>query len=481
MNYQEWIDGMRDLERDDQLAYIRVTLEDKKMIDIFARCFFPDEVHREEETPEFHMEFVDEMAKPKSSVLIMPRGHAKTTLARIDLIHDIVYKHEDFIVLIGDVLSSAKNSFAYVKSQLESNILLMDVYGDLVPSITKDSMRKWSDSHFETTNGVVCIARGAGKGRGLNIKAKRPSKVLIDDLEDDQKVKSKQQREKTMNWMKNVIMPSIDPERGKIKMIGTVLHYDCLLLDRFKAWGGVKRAALEKNGKPSLAGDPIFPSRFSREKLEEIKKDMGTFPFSQEYMNEPMSDENADVKLAWIRYVDGLGKDSERDQWKFYSALDPAISTKTSADESAICTAALKAKLHDDEDIRIVIMPPVHGQFGMTGTIQQAQAVYKRYPHESFGCEVVAFQEGLRQLLSTNGVPAVAVSPKSKDKRSRLLNIIGLIEFGNIVFMKGCEDLVDQLIQFPNGKNDDLVDSMVYAVELALASRRSGGLLLLQV
>jgi predicted phage terminase large subunit-like protein len=198
-------------------------------------------------------------------------------------------------------------------------------------------------------------------------------------------------------------------------------------------------------------------------------------------MNEPMSDENADVKLAWIRYVDGLGKDSERDQWKFYSALDPAISTKTSADESAICTAALKEKLHDDEDIKIVIMPPVHGQFGMTGTIQKAQAVYKRYPHEKFGCEVVAFQEGLRQLLSTNGVPAIAVSPRSKDKRSRLLNIIGLIEFGNIVFMRGCEDLVDQLIQFPNGKNDDIVDAFVYAVELALESRRSGGLLLLQV
>lgn len=481
MQYAEWVDGMKGLEREDQLAYIYTTLQDKKMLDIFARCFFADEVHREEETPEFHMEFIDEMSKPKNSVLIMPRGHAKTTLARIDLIHDIVYKHEDFIVLIGDVLSSAKNSFAYVKTQLESNILLIDVYGDLVPSITRDSMRKWSDSHFETKNAVVCIARGAGKGRGLNIKAKRPSKVLIDDLEDDQKVKSKQQREKTMSWMKNVIIPSIDPEKGKIKMIGTVLHYDCLLLDRFKTWGGIKRAALEKDGRSSLVGEPIFPSRFSKEKLEEIKRDMGTFPFSQEYMNEPMSDENADVKMAWIRWVDDLGKKSDRDRYKFYSALDPAISTKTTADESAICTAALKEKEQDDDDIHIVIMPPVHGQFGMTGTIQQAQGVYKRYKHEKFGCEVVAFQEGLRQLLATNGVPAIAVSPKSKDKRSRLLNIVGLIEFGNIVFMRGCEDLIDQLVQFPNGKNDDIVDAFVYAVELALASRRSGGLLLLNV
>lgn len=481
MKYQEWIEGMRDLERDDALSYIRATLKNKKMLDIFARCFFPDEVQREQETPEFHLELIDEIAKPKSSVIIEPRGHAKTTLARIDLIHDIVYRHEDFIVLIGDVLSSAKHSFAYVKSQLESNILLIDVYGNLVPTIVRDQMRKWSDSHFETTNDVVCIARGAGKGRGLNIKAKRPSKVLIDDLEDDQKVKSKQQREKTRQWMMNVVLPSIDPERGKVKMIGTVLHYDCLLLDRFKSWGGVRRSALETNGKPSLNGDPIFPSRFTKERLEEIKRDMGTFPFSQEYMNEPMSDENADVKLAWIRYVDSLGKDSDRSKYKFYSALDPAISTKTSADESAICTAALRDKEHDDEDLRIVIMPPVHGQFGMTGTIQQSQAVYKRYPHQAFGCEVVAFQEGLRQLLSTNGVPAIAVSPKSKDKRARLLNIIGLIEFGNIVFMRGCEDLIDQLIQFPNGKYDDLVDSFVYSVELALASRRSGGLLLLQV
>lgn len=481
MKYSEWIDGMKDLERDDQCSYIRETLRDKRMIDIFSRCFFPDEVHREEDTPEFHREFQAEMAADKNSVLIMPRGHAKTTLARIDLIHDIVYAHEDFIVLIGDILSSAKNSFAYVKSQLESNILLMEVYGDLVPSITKDQMRKWSDSHFETTNGVVCIARGAGKGRGLNIKAKRPSKVLIDDLEDDQKVKSKQQREKTMSWMKNVIIPSIDPERGKIKMIGTVLHYDCLLLDRFKAWGGVKRAALEKDGKPTLTGDPIFPSRFSKEKLDEIKRDMGTFPFSQEYQNEPMSDENADVKLAWIRWTDKPFRESEADKWEFFGALDPAISTKTSADESAICSVALQKLEGESKDTHIVVMPPTHGQFGMTGTIEQTKRHYDRYPHKQFACEVVAFQEGLRQLLATNGVPAVAVNPKSKDKRARLLNIVGLIEFGNIVFMKGCEDLIDQLVQFPNAKNDDLVDAFVYAVELALASRRSGGLLLLQV
>jgi predicted phage terminase large subunit-like protein len=87
----------------------------------------------------------------------------------------------------------------------------------------------------------------------------------------------------------------------------------------------------------------------------------------------------------------------------------------------------------------------------------------------------VAFQEGLRQVLNANGVPARASIPKG-DKRSRLQRIVGHIEFGRIEFMEGTEDLITQLVQFPNTDEDDLVDAFVMAVESALGT--SGGFMM---
>lgn len=474
--YEDWLKDLEAVPEEERNEFVHESLRGKHMLHIFGRYFFPEEIPEGQETPELHLDIHRELAVPGNSAIIVPRGHAKTTWARIDIIHDIVYKHDDFIVLIGSTMEDAKLSYSHIKHNLESNDLLRQVYGNLVPDINPFRRRKWADRHFETENGVICIARGAGKGRGLNIKGKRPKKILIDDLEDDQSVKSKKARQRMEAWLKRVVIPSLDRTRGRVKMIGTVLHYDCLVLKMYKQWGGIKRAAIENDkGEPDMNGKPLF---FSMEELLEKKKEMGSFGFAQEYMNEPASDENSDIKLDWIRRVDSvrLYNEDGTQNGKVYSVLDPNIKEKETADDAAIVTI-LRQEI--DGMKKYYVMRVEHGKWGENKSIEMSQKVWNAYTHEKFGVEVVAFSELYKTRLNNAYMHAVGVSPKSNDKRTRLLRHSGLIETGDVLFMPGTEDLIDQLIQFPNGQNDDMVDAFSYAMELARGSGSSASVTVL--
>jgi predicted phage terminase large subunit-like protein len=264
-------------------------------------------------------------------------------------------------------------------------------------------------------------------------------------------------------------------ERGRFKMVGTVLHYACLLLEVHNKFGGVRRAALEdEDGKPSLKGAPVWPY-WTVEKLEQKKHDMGSFAFAQEYMNDPMSDEDADVKLAWIRWVDEIKLYDSHDVllFKIFSALDPAVGTKQTSDEAAIVTVAREVRT--DKQINIVVLSCEYGRWGPDRTVKESKRVYDRYPHHAFKVENVGFQEVFRKALTESGVPASACNPNSKDKRTRLMAVVPRIESGDVKFMRSCEDLVAQLVQFPNAEHDDRVDAFVYAVQEALSIAGGGG------
>jgi predicted phage terminase large subunit-like protein len=460
------------LPEEQRKDFIHASLKPKHMVHIFGRYFFPAQI-KSAKYPECHIETLRYLSSPDSCAIIMPRGHAKTTLVRIETIHDIVYHHEELLMFIGPNLTDAKQSFAFIKDHLEANVLLRYVYGNLVPPFSVKKSRKWSDTHFECTNGVIAIARGAGKGRGINIGGKRPTKILIDDMEEKDRVGRDYQRRKIRQWLFEVIIPSVDMERGRFKMVGTVLHYACLLLEVQKKFGGIRKAALQDaDGLPSLTGTPLW-SYWTPEKLEQKKREMGSFAFAQEYMNDPMSDEDADIKLKWVQWVDeiNLFDDKGNMLWRVHSVLDPAVGTKQTNDEAAIVTVA--REIRTDKKVNIVVLTCEYGRWGMDKTVTQSQQVYKRYP-QSFKVENVGFQEVFRRALTAAGVPASGVNPSSKDKRTRLMEIAPKIEFGEVRFMRACEDLVAQLVQFPNGEHDDRVDAMVYAVQEALGNTGGG-------
>lgn len=439
----------------------------KKNLHLFGKFFFENIIKGDYETPQCHIDLITEISKPNNSAIIFPRGFAKSTWEKIDTIHDVVYKIEPVILYISNTIGDAQFHFESMKSEFENNELLRYIYGDLVPP-DRDKGKKWTNKHFETTNGVNVVARGAGKGRGVNIKNQRPTKIIADDIEDDEQVRSPDRRMKLHNWLTNVIIPSLDKERGKIKFIGTVLSPICEVKKFYEKHGGIFRKAIEN-------GESIWPERFSYEDLMEIKMQFGSKMFAQEYMNNPVNDELAIIKPEWIAnsYYNTL---PELRGMKKIIMFDPQAGESKSADFYGLCVGGMFPK--DPHRYILEI------NTGRDSQINQAALVvrtYQRHPETHIvGIEKVMTQVAVYQLIldwksgkielpdvnnKDRNIPILAVDPKGKDKIARLQMHEASIERGEVHLHHTMTHFGERLSMFPDLEHDDDIDSFIYFLE----------------
>lgn len=491
--YSEWLGSLATIPESERRAFIVETLRPKYMLPIFGRFFFPHIIKGDYETPEAHKDLIREISTRQNSAIIFPRGFAKTTWEKIDTIHDIVYGIEPVILYVAVGLTDAGFHFESIKTELEINDALREVYGNLVPKASRIG-RKWTNKHIETTNGVNLVARGRNKGRGVNIKNRRPTKIIIDDIEDDEQVKSPVQRLKLANWLNEVIIPSLDKENGFVKMIGTVLHESSEVLKFYQGNGGILRRAIEN-------GQSIWPEYWSLSDLNIMKiggilsngkkvKGLGSRGFNKEYMNDPKADSDATIKPEWIeKALYSLLPDS--DDYAAVIYIDPQAGEKRTADEYAI--TCLYAKKRTSQ--RFI----VEQEAGRVTQLEQAKNVVRMWLRHKRRVRAVGIEKVLNQTavwqnvrdwkagkISFNdantkpaeiipeedrNIPIVEWDPRGKDKLARLQVFEPDFERGEIHLRAEMEALRDQLqffaIKIENKELDDRGDSVVGALEMS--------------
>jgi hypothetical protein len=154
----------------------------------------------------------------------------------------------------------------------------------------------------------------------------------LDDIEDDMRVLNPDLRTKDSNKLNKQIVPSVDPESGTIKMIGTILHHDSLLSKRLRLYDGRIYRAIKEDG--SL----LFPALYNKKLLDERKRTMGSAAFESEYMNNPIDDSASIIKRDWVMqcfdhelsFFDPVGIYDFK-----YQGVDFAFSDRVTADKSA--------------------------------------------------------------------------------------------------------------------------------------------------
>jgi predicted phage terminase large subunit-like protein len=144
--------------------------------------------------------------------------------------------------------------------------------------------------------------------------------------------------------------------------------------------------------------------------------------------------------------------------------VDPAISTKTTADETAIIVGNVTA------DGRIFVRDVWHGRVGIVATVAkivQADALY--HPVE-IGIEAVAYQTALLEIVEERHpeLPIVPVTP-DRDKVSRFYALGALYEWARIFHHPALADSAfeSQLTRLPSGRHDDMADAESYLTILA--------------
>ena len=423
----------------------------KKDFFYFFNTYFPHYV--EEETPDFHRELIKEVEKEQQIIPVAaPRGFSKSTIITFAYVMWLIIKgYEGIIPIVMDTKDQAEEQTGRIKIELENNPRIINDFGKV------DT--KGSDDRFDINSKIRIQALGSGqKPRGLKYNQHRPKLIICDDLENDEAVENPARRKKLLNWFLRALYPALHPKKGKIFIVGTILHFDSLLKNLIDSHNGKVFKAIND-------GKSLWEERFPISQLLKIRNNIGEQAFQQEYMNNPIDSENQDFKLEELYFYEDI---DEKIIAKV-AYIDPSLGKSKKADYPAIVVG------YRGESGTIYIEDSIMKKVKIDTTVSNIFKIYERHNLDYMGVEFVAFQEVLKNWIDDKSkVLGKYLSIKGYNPRgskdTRIKSLVPLTQNGTIKFkakrtlggFKATNDmtiLIEQFLNYPKN-NDDGVDAV---------------------
>lgn len=467
--------------------------------DYFVSHYFPHYVRSasRSELHDYLFKTLPEILQDPKSVNMAtaaPRGEAKSTLvSQLFTLYCLVTQKKRYALIVMDSINQAYPMLESIKVELEFNQRLRIDF----PEVAGQG-RVWQATTILTkANQKVEIAGSGKKLRGLRHGAYRPDLVVLDDIENDEQVRSAEQRDKLHEWLKKTVLPlGVPGEKLDVVYIGTILHYDSVLNRTLasKAWKTAKfkalkkmpddmalwdkwedfflnegeavadafyhanQAAMDKGSEVSWAARPILT-------LMKIRARDGHATFDSEYQNDPLSGDDAmfaNSLTYWTELPENL---------IYFGALDPSLGKAgASRDPSAI----LVGGYHRETGKLYVVEAQVKKRLPDL-IIEDVIRMQKQYHCQRWFVETVQFQEFLKDELvkrsAQRGIPVPATATKpNTDKMLRIESLQPHMVNGLILLHSSQATLISQLRHFPKADHDDGPDALEMLWRNALGS-----------
>ena len=225
------------------------------------------------------------------------------------------------------------------------------------------------------------------------------------------------------------------------------------------------------------SGKALWPQKWSLEALLRTKASLDPKYWTAQYMQDPSSDEAAIIARSDWRYWD---KDTPPKCTYLIQALDAAAETTNRADFTSITTWGVFQHEQERDEYQIILLDRVNERMQFPDLKAKALEQYKRWEPDAFIVEKKSSGTALYQELRFMGLPVQEYTPHrgSGDKVARLNAVADIVRSGKVWVPNTwwAKELIEQIAQFPNGSNDDDVDT----TSMALMRFRQGGYLTLE-
>lgn len=434
------------------------------------------------DSPDFHYEVAKLLMdrKNKQINLVAPRGHAKSSIvAGVFPLHHLMFDEgKKLIVLVSRTQDHAVKLLGLLKDTMDFSEQFRSTFGYW----GQHSAKSWAKAEVELKDGSVIICKGTGQQlRGIKVGNQRPTLIIVDDPEDENNTKTAEAMETNLRWLLQSAVPSLDPMKGRLVVIGTPQHQRCLVetLKDMKGW-------LNRTYKPDFKNNvALWESWWSIKKLLQKKEELDSINrlsvFYREYACEIVGDEDQLFRREDFRFYKGShfrkggrnylkitmldGKEcNEVVPVNVFTGVDPASSVKRGADYSVIFNLAV-----DDEDRRYAL-PYYRKHASPLDLAEQIVLNYKRYKPEKTRIESVGYQEMLRQYVIKRSkeenlfIPGLNIKENPRNSKSNRLESLQPVFARKEMFMNEDQlEMIDELLLFPRGKHDDILDGFYYA------------------
>lgn len=484
-------------------------------MEFFGRAYFPH--YFSKPSPEFHKELdaiwqqgvlkgqypitpvkIKEISRMNGTkrVAAAPRGHAKsTTLTFKGTMHAIVYGYKHYPIIISDSSEQAEGFLDNIRVEFEENEFLKEDFGDLTGKV-------WRSNVLITSTNIKVEAIGSGKKiRGRKHRNWRPDLIVLDDIENDENVRTPEQRSKLENWFLKAVSKAGD-DYTDIVYIGTLLHYDSLLAktlknpgykaikykavisfskadDLWKKWEDIytdlsndnheedARAYFEANRDAMLEGTQVlWEEKLSYYDLMVMRVTEGEASFNSEEQNEPINPEDCIFNKEWFEFYNEAEIDFNSRDYMFFGFVDPSLGKTKHSDFSAIITMA-KHKVSGYMYVMDADIERRHPDKIIEDVLEKERWLRRDFGrgYKKFGAETVQFQWFLKEELAKASAKAglylpIEEVPQVSDKTMRVQTLQPDVKNHYIKFNKRHKLLLEQMEHFPMGAHDDGPDAL---------------------
>lgn len=440
---------------------------------------------------------LDSLEAGDAGLIIIPRGCLKSTLVTRNWVVQQLVKDRSLRVLIGSAkIKNSQGFLGAIQKVFENNQEFIDRYGRL-----KDN-KKWSQDAFNILGSKRSEKESnvTAASIGTDMTSQHYDLIMLDDAINREFSTSHEQRQKVVDFYMDCL-DLLEPD-GRLVVIGTRWHFEDLyskLIEEHKKRGKFKFIIDEptmfnpkytRRDFKAMMDDPettfLFKEKFNHGVIkkiyqEKVSKPNGSYEFSCQQMNFPVSDENAPFRLEDIKFV-----------WEYpsslsvYQAIDPAGSERITKkqDDTAIVTCGI------DLNLDLYNIDCWADRTTVSGLFSAVTTECMRYPQtRKIGIE--RNFNATNELYIKQNFPQIAPklvgyrAPNTMDKDSKIMALQPYVNNGKFFMVQhqdgqeytigdkvvklypGQYKLIMQMIDYGSTEHDDCVDAQAAILEFA--------------
>jgi predicted phage terminase large subunit-like protein len=440
--------------------------------DLTPRCHLPISIFLDDNPSRFKL-------------LLIPRGHYKTSLATISRVtQKVVRDPNQRVLLVNETTDNAENFLSAIEQQFESNRILRTLYSEVIPKNVRATT--WNQKNMRLVrqwNGPEETITAMGMTSALT--SRHYTHITVDDPISEEAVKSPGVMEDAITRISKFISLMTNPERDTFDLIGTrwALHdvYSFFMKSLGDKLARYVRGAISN-------GEPIFPELISLATLAQAREMYGEYMFSCLYMNNPRDVANQDFNVNDLRFwrwssdeesvvlygPDGVMQDIfDISTLDITVSVDLAVSERITDDKNAIVTVGVTPKG------QAVVLDTWVKRCTPLEVIERLFWLKARYDVRQFGIESVAYQKAFKYFLRAecerrdtymNIVELKAIPSKrgtgNNSKEMRIRGLQPIAASGRLYILPTQHELRNELADFPLGEHDDCIDALAHQLTM---------------
>lgn len=356
-----------------------------------SKAFLQDNFDDSKETPACHIKWWDLCCDERNKFvdIAAPRGHAKSTAITFTYaLANLIFGVRDFLLIVSDTESQSIAFLKTIKKELQENDGLQQTFK--IKKFVKDTETKFI-LELEDGREIIGCARGAGQSlRGVKEGHRRPNLIVIDDLENEDIVATKEARSKLRDWFFGALIP-MGSTYCLYRMVGTVLHNDALLerLQKNPQWVALKDEA-HNDDMSYILWPERFPKKHWIAQIDMFKAEGKYDTYLKEYRNKPVTDDTTYYRKQDFQAMDA--PDWEKPM-VYYAAADYAIEEKQKSDYTVFGVMGVCS------EGKLYLVDVRKFKKDTLGIIEEMFSMQERYKPEIWAVETMMVEKTLAPIL----------------------------------------------------------------------------------